>query len=187
MLASKSINFAKKLRQGQEMNSRSKRLPATALLRSIFEYDKDAGILKWNVDRVKVKPGDPAGALHPSGHLTVGIDGKYYLVHRIIWAIVYGKSPDGEIDHRNGIGSDNRIDNLRIASISQNNMNRGIQKNNKSGYKGVYWKEPNKRWVASIRVNNKLINLGGFDTPQDAHRAYAEAAHRFFGDFARTS
>lgn len=89
-----------------------------------------------------------------------------------------------QIDHYNGNGLDNRRANLRAATPSQNGANRGPQVNNTSGFKGVYWSVWASKWMASIRVNRKLIYLGYFDSPRDAARVYNEAALKHFGKFA---
>lgn len=87
-------------------------------------------------------------------------------------------------DHINGNGLDNRRENLRLATRSQNSINRGKQSNNKSGYKGVSWNKRDKRWTAQITINKHIINLGGFDTPEQAYEAYKEAAKQYHGTFA---
>ncbi|MDA6380520.1 HNH endonuclease signature motif containing protein [Escherichia coli] len=69
------------------------------------------------------------------------INGKAYPAHRLAWLIVYGTMPDGFIDHINRVRTDNRISNLRLVTHSENMQNRKIQKNNKSGYRGVSWDE----------------------------------------------
>lgn len=88
------------------------------------------------------------------------------------------------VDHINGNGLDNRSKNLRIATPSQNGGNSVISKNNKSGYKGVFWNKRRCCWMASIMINRKTIRLGCFDTPEEAHEAYCQAAIRLFNDFA---
>jgi len=87
------------------------------------------------------------------------------------------------VDHRNGDGLDNRRQNLRPADNSENSMNRGLAANNTSGFKGVSRHE--RRWQSRIRLDGLLIHLGTFGTPEDAARAYDEAALALFGQFAR--
>jgi hypothetical protein len=76
------------------------------------------------------------------------------------------------IDHINGVSSDNRICNLREATISENGQNRKRGKNNTSGFTGVSWHKSKNKWCSQIRVNGDLIALGSFDTPQEANDAY---------------
>jgi hypothetical protein len=92
--------------------------------------------------------------------------------------------PTEGVDHIDGDGLNNRRDNLRVATHAQNLRNRGKNKNNKSGYKGVYWHKATKKWKAQIKVNGKEKYLGLFDNPEDAHKAYCEAAKELHGKFA---
>jgi hypothetical protein len=87
-------------------------------------------------------------------------------------------------DHKNNNPLDNRIENLRICTNSQNQMNTKVQINNTSGFKGVTWNKIVKKWVAQIKLNNKLINLGYYIDPIDAARAYNAAALKYHGEFA---
>lgn len=89
-----------------------------------------------------------------------------------------------QVDHISGDTLDNRRSNLRIATVSQNQCNRGRQSNNKSGYKGVSWNRRDEVWQARICHLGKQINLGAFDNPQAAHLAYIEAGERLHADFA---
>lgn len=102
------------------------------------------------------------------------------LLHRQLTA----PSADVEIDHRNGDGLDNRRSNLRFATKSQNGMNRGKQRNNTTGYKGVGLLHG--RFTASIERDQRRYHLGSFDTPEEAAAAYAVAAANLHGEFART-
>jgi len=96
-----------------------------------------------------------------------------------------GSWPDGMIDHSNGNPSDNRFINLRVTDSSGNNRNSRKRKTNKSGYKGVSFFRKTEKWRASIVYNRRNISLGLFENPEDAHKAYVEAAKRLHGDFAR--
>lgn len=111
---------------------------------------------------------------------------KTVRLHRVIMERMLGKPipSNVEIDHINGNGLDNRRGNLRLASKSQNSKNRPLYANNTSGYKGVSWAKTVKKWRAEIRVNGQGIYLGIFDTPEEAHAAYCEAAKKYHGEFA---
>lgn len=88
------------------------------------------------------------------------------------------------IDHINGNTSDNRKDNLRVATKSQNAMNKDLQSNNTSGVTGVYWKSQLNKWISYITVNGKYIYLGCFEKFVDAVKARKEAEEKYFGEYS---
>jgi hypothetical protein len=93
-------------------------------------------------------------------------------------------APTGKyVDHINGDTLDNQNENLRLCSQTENQRNRKINSNNKSGYKGV--KASGKKWVAIINCNKKHKYLGTFETREDAAKAYNEYAKNLYGEFAR--
>jgi hypothetical protein len=107
------------------------------------------------------------------------------LMHRLILELD-GQNIDGlEVDHDNGNRLDNRRENLRPATKSQNMSNRGPFLNNKSGFKGVCWHKRRQKWIAQIHVSGKRTHLGYFDDPIAAARAYDAAALELHGAFAR--
>jgi hypothetical protein len=91
------------------------------------------------------------------------------------------------VDHIDGNGLNNRRSNLRLATVAQNQHNKKLQKNNKSGFKGVSFRQDRNNWVARIGINSKYICLGSFDTPELAHLAYCKASMRLHGEFGRRS
>ena len=88
-----------------------------------------------------------------------------------------------ELDHKNGNGLDNRKENLRFCTRSQNNMNRRKTKGS-SKYKGVSWDNQSKKWVAHFQFNGKSAHIGYFDSEIEAACAYDETAKRYFGEYA---
>jgi hypothetical protein len=114
----------------------------------------------------------------------VTLFGRMILRHLIVWALHHGEWPTTDLDHKNRDSLDDRIENLRLATSSQNGANRVKQSNNTSGFKGVSWDWYNRRWRAQISVEKKRINLGNYDTPEEAHAAYCRAAKKYFGEFA---
>lgn len=108
---------------------------------------------------------------------------KNIFMHHLIIDIPTGK----ETDHINGNRLDNRKENLRAVTRSQNCMNRKISNlNNTSGYKGVVWHKVGKGyWKAYIKSNGKHIHLGLFEKKEDAAKAYDEAATLYFGEYAK--
>ncbi len=89
------------------------------------------------------------------------------------------------IDHRDGNGLNNQRHNLRPATTAQNSRNRGRCRNNTSGYKGVTWYKPQRKWLASISIDGRRKHLGYFASKLDAALAYDAAAREYHGDFAR--
>lgn len=108
------------------------------------------------------------------------------LLHRLILERTMGRPLERTelADHIDGDPLNNIRANLRVASFAENARNSKRPKNNTSGYKGV-WFTKDKRWRASIHVNNKTIHLGSFDTAEEAYLAYCEAAIHYHGKFAR--
>lgn len=104
---------------------------------------------------------------------------KIYM-HRLIM----NPSKDMFIDHIDNDGLNNTRKNLRICTKSENNMNSGKQKNNTSGFKGVSWNKPKKKWIAQISINGVTTHLGYFDTAEEAYKAYCEACIKHHGGFA---
>lgn len=103
---------------------------------------------------------------------------KREYMHRLIL-------PDAAvIDHIDGNTLNNRRNNLRKATISQNGCNRGAQRNNTSGFKGVTWCLTRRKWKARIGLKGKYYDLGRYDTREEAFEAYKAAASRLHGQFA---
>jgi hypothetical protein len=112
-------------------------------------------------------------------------NGKWigFHMHRVILGLEKGDRRQGE--HVNRDTLDNQDHNLRIATRTQNQGNRALQRNNTSGYKGVSWSKKRKKWHAQITKAGKPTSLGYFSNPKDAHDAYFSAAKEKFGEFAR--
>ncbi len=101
-------------------------------------------------------------------------------MHRIIMGAEKGEI----VDHLNGNTLDNRKSNLRFCTASQSQWNKGARRDNKSGYKGVYFNKRERVWNARIGYLGKGIDLGRFKLPEDAAKAYNEAAKKYHGEFA---
>ena len=89
------------------------------------------------------------------------------------------------IDHISGDGLDNRRSNIRCCTRSQNPINRRININNLSGFKGVSWYKPAEKWRAQIQYKKIVYHLGCFEKRIDAARAYNQAAQKYHGEFAK--
>ena len=125
--------------------------------------------------------------LSTSGYYWSSLDGVNLPAHRVIWALHNGAWPDGQIDHINGDKSDNRIENLRVVTTSQNGMNRGKPSDNTSGYKGVVWDKSRSKWKATIGFRGKVHNIGRYDTKEDAIKAYEDKCIELHGEFMNLS
>jgi hypothetical protein len=157
------------------------------LLNHLFEYDKETGNLIWKIKPSSrghhVKAGDIAGTLKSHGYLCVGINYNSYRAHRLIFLMHKGYLPK-TIDHINGDKLDNRIENLRAATVGQNQHNRRTNANNTSGYKGVSWNKALKKWTARITLERKIIHLGYFANVEEAAEVVRKAREELHGDFA---
>lgn len=123
-----------------------------------------------------------AGKCYAGRIVRDGQGGKQTLkMHRVILGAPHGR----EVDHIAGDGLDNRRSNLRLATHQQNACNMRRHRDNKSGFKGVYWNTGKQRWDAKICVKGKHHLLGRFVDKEDAIRAYAEGAVKLHGEFAR--
>jgi hypothetical protein len=156
-------------------------------LRQQLSYDQESGIFTWRCYRSNLPPDGRAGWLDHGGYVFISVDGRRYLAHRLAWLYVYGQWPDEKIDHIDGCGNNNRIANLRPANCSQNQANRRLNKNNKSGFKGVSWDKQFSRWRATIRSSGKSKHLGLFHSPEEAHAVYMAEARRLHGEYARAA
>ena len=157
-----------------------------AEIQQLFDYDKNTGDLIWKVDlRPRAKAGAVAGFIATDNYRRIGIKGRAYLGHRLVWLYCTGSWPKEFIDHIDGNRLNNRIENLRNASRSDNNRNVALQRNNKSGYKGVSFMKRDSVWVAQITHDRKNYFLGRFKTPEEAYSAYCAAARKLHGEFAR--
>lgn len=157
-------------------------------LLELFHYDHETGNLVRKIGRSgpKARRGDIAGRITDKGYVRVYVDGSPYSAHRLIWIMHHGVGVE-EIDHINGIKSDNRIENLRSVTRSQNRMNVGAYSSSKSGVRGVSWSKANNRWKAQIQKDGRKIGIGYFLTVEEAKIAYDEAASKYHGEYARAS
>jgi len=152
-------------------------------LHELFVYDQKSGLFYRKVNCGNVSAGESAGWLHHSGYHCIKIDYIIYFAHRLAWLYMYGKFPDNLIDHKNGVKNCNAILNLREATSSQNQQNRKLNKNNRSGFRGVFLDKNSGKWRAKIKLKNRQIYLGLFDTPIAASCAWEKMAKLHFGDF----
>jgi hypothetical protein len=151
-------------------------------LKQLMRYED--GRLYWtNPTANWMKEGTEAGFVTNLGYRVACVDGKQTMVHRLVFLYHYGYTAE-VIDHINGDKLDNRVENLRPATRVQNNTNARTRKDNKSGQKGVRWREDNKKWHAAISAGKKKHHLGYFTAFEDAKNAYLIAAQQLHGEFA---
>lgn len=149
--------------------------PTQQELQARYRYEPDTGKLFNRKTGRELK-----GKSH--GYILVKFNKTVLPAHRVIWIIHYGSVPtDMEIDHINNNRSDNRIENLRLCTNSQNAMNAVAKKGRR--FKGVS-KSSRNTFVARITIDYKRIFLGNFPNPEEAHQAYLKAAEKYFGKFA---
>ena len=162
-------------------------LPSSEILHELLNYDPETGMFTWKTFRSNLaKAGDIADNLMPDGYVSLCINNRQYRAHRIAYKMVHGHDPKGVMDHIDGNRANNKISNLRVASLSQNQWNSSRPQNNTSKLKGVTWKKDSKKWAAQIQVDGKKIWLGVYEDKNDAHQAYMKAAVEHFGEFANS-
>lgn len=155
-----------------------KKIPTQERVMELLDYNPLTGIFIRKVGRRGIaKEGSEAGNKRPTGYRRIKIDDVEYLSHRIAWLYVYGKLPDKQLDHINGVRDDNRISNLREVTTSENGQNqRRAQSDNKIGLLGVSML--NGKWRASIMAKGIKYYLGTYETPQIAHEVYLQAKRK---------
>lgn len=168
-------------------------LPPKTFIMEWLHYDPATGAFTWMKEPAIMDRNrwTIAGTEREDGYVFIGL-GDYGQIgaHRLAWVYVNGEIPDGmEVDHIDGNPSNNAIGNLRLATSSQQKQNKRVQSNNRSGLKGAYYHAAHhgKKWRSQIKVGKRLIHLGYFWTPEEAHKAYAAAAKEHFGEFARVA
>jgi len=146
-------------------------------LKSLYDYDPDTGILTSKLF------GKPVGS---SDSKRQGLCTRLGRVHRLIWVWMTGDDlGDDVVDHINGDPYDNRWVNLRRCTKAQNQMNRGSNCNNSSGYKGVTYNFRTGCYQASIGYMGVVHYLGQYATADEAYDVYLEEAERCFGEYLR--
>ncbi len=151
------------------------------ILKEVFDYSDGFLIWKKKISK-KVVIGKQAG-YNRKGYTNIGIYGKEYPAHSLIYLWHFGKYPK-VIDHINRDKKDNRIENLREATFQQNSANSRTPSHNTSGYKGVCFDKKHKKFMAHLTLNGKFKFIGYFETAAEASDAYFQKAKEVFGEFA---
>lgn len=181
---------------------KTKSLPDRAYLKECFDYDALSGSLTWRARPLShfntkkghsifnsTRPGCSALLIHQIDEHTkrayVRVKGGSYFAHRVIMHML-GHDIDGmEVDHKDGNPLNNRADNLRAATKSQNGMNTRVRKDSKSGLKGVSFYKRKRKWMYTIVVNRVRYKKYGFATAEAAATARALALPQYHGEFSR--
>lgn len=161
--------------------------PTVDRLRELLSYEPATGELWWRGSRENGRRLNPrrAGSVRTDGYSAVKIDGKNFYVHRVVWALVTGYWPKLDIDHRDAEPANNRFENLREATDSQNGANTKLAVSNTSGHKGVRFCPSKRRWIAYIWYDGAQHTLGTFQDKETALKVRARAAIERHGEFAR--
>lgn len=179
----------------------TKELPSPAMLRKLFSYEPETGFLFWNERPVedfgevrhwkawnKAYAGKRALASCTDGRYLRGtIAGRAHYAHRVIWAIVTGEWPRGEIDHVDTDKKNNAWENLRDVTRQENMWNRPALARSASGIKGVSKCRRSNRWIAQFSVGGRNKTIGRFKCPTAAYLAYVKASAKERGEFGRVS
>lgn len=164
-------------------------IPSVSYLNECVDYTPETGALIWRVrprrhfrsERVwKIWntrfAGTPAFNIDAGNGYRVGcLDSTVYMAHRIAWVIYNGEIDEREVDHINGARDDNRMQNLRLVTPTENRRNAAIPRHNTSGFVGVGFRQSKGRWCAYITVDNRSRHLGYFSSKEDAVQARQEA------------
>lgn len=156
-------------------------------LTAALSYDPDTGVFTRRINSRRAKAGDIAGHHAADGRVSIRVNSKRFLAHRLAWLYMTGEWPVAGVDHKDVNPSNNRWLNLRQANQSQNMHNMHAPTHNTSGVKGVCFDKENEKWMAYIYVDGRFKNLGRFTEKDDAAAAYAKAAVALFGEFARVT
>ena len=153
-------------------------------LKKLLNYDPTSGEFRWRVSRGCMSCNVVAGRVMKDGYRRILIDSQPYVASRLAWFYVHGYWPGRDLDHKNRIRSDDRIENLREATASQNNANSKLRCNNTSGYRGVSWNRRKGKFRAYVSVDRKQIHLGFFYIVERAAAVAKLARIEHFGEFS---
>jgi hypothetical protein len=153
------------------------------LLHALFAYREDGALIRKVTTNPRAQAGQVSGCINKGGYLRTRIQGKLYFNHRLVWFLHHGTWPTA-IDHVNGDRQDNRIENLRPCTLSQNMHNSKNKTTNKTGVKGVTWSTQKKRYRARIVVKRKEIFIGYFETIEEAKKTIEQAREKYHKEFA---
>lgn len=162
------------------------------VLRELLCYAPESGVLTWQQRPIACFANARCGttwntryagkeafsATGADGYRCGGVHKKPLLAHRVIWAMVHGRWPDGQIDHIDGNRQNNRLSNLREVPLADNARNAKVRRDNRSGIPGVLWHPRDKKWTVRIGGGDNRRSLGYFATLEGAIAARRAAEAR---------
>lgn len=151
-------------------------------MHSLFEY-KNGGLYWKKRLSNRVKVGDRVGSLRRDGYRYVNVNNKTYLEHRIVYQMFSGEHPQ-EVDHINGVRTDNRFENLRSVTRNQNRQNSRLRRDNTSGVKNVSRETRTQKWQVQLGVDGRIMHFGYFEDLELAALVAYEAREKYHGKFA---
>lgn len=150
-------------------------------LHQLLHYDPETGHMTWLQSRGRIAKGQRSGSIRGEGYRQVMIDGVAHQEHRLAWLWMTGEWPDGQIDHKDRVRSNNCWSNLRVATHAENQQNVGMRGDNTSGFRGV--SKHRGKWQAHITRGGRRVRIGGFDTAAEANQAAISARQLAYGEF----
>lgn len=153
-------------------------------VKEVFKYVQ--GNLYWRINLgTRAKIGVKAGNKNAGGYYGVQVDGVQYYIHRLIYLYHYGYMPTF-IDHKHGKLIGNYVWNLRPCTRSENQANRGMNKNNNSGFRGVGFDKKSGKWYGRVKYKGINYELGFYDLPQDASKVVEKKRKELHGEFYKS-
>lgn len=167
------------------MRDRTYHVISAERLREVIKYDPDTGEFRWRIATgARCKAGTVAGCVDKKyGYRLISIDGIMYRGCRLAWLYMKGVWPEKQIDHINRVRSDDRWENLREATSSEQKMNRKVRENT-TGFRGVTLHKPSGLYNARIMAGRIGHSLGYFKTAAEASAAYEAARKEYHGEFS---
>lgn len=163
----------------------TKNYPTKEQLHQLFEY-RDGYLFRKIATSNSVKVGDKAGFLMKDGYIGVSVNSVGYKLHRIIFMMHHGYFPK-EVDHIDNNKLNNKIENLRAVTRSQNNYNSKIKINNSSGFKNVWWSKQINKWVVELRIDGIKKSFGCYHDINVAKFVSETMRHKYYKDYARSN
>ncbi len=144
---------------------KTRRVISQERVKELLHYNPKTGIFTRKVRTANaINEGQRAGNITANGYREISLDNKKYYEQRLAWLYVYGYMPECEVHHKNGIKDNNKLKNLEELSYSCHALTRGLQSNNTSGIKGVWFDKSRSKYTAAVHLNDKKIQLGRYDT-----------------------